>query len=735
MVVALNVLANVARMPSNFILQMLKLLLNAILRDPEDKILLNGLPTDIRTVRKWFKLNPSTTTYASCPTCYANYAPTRNPGSDVDVYPARCSTKRYPGSKPCKTRLTKWGIKGGESVRVPIKPYQMQNFRDFVGRMYCRRGIEEAIAHWKNFVDDGGDVRDINQGDCIRNLRGHDGKRFLDDDNEIRTVWSLSYDGFNPLHNKAAGKSASAGSLAMLCLSLPPSIRYRSENIFLAGIVPGPRQPTLDGLNAFLSPLVDTLDECYRQGTWYSRTIQYPEGRRSREAVVPIVADLPGSRKLSGCAGHSAMRFCSLCHLTKRDINNLDISSPAWRRVTYEEHLEAAKAWRDAPNKLQRARLYKRNGVRWSELLRLPYWDPTHHVVIDGMHNLYLGLVRHHFRAIVGTEWKDPMVDEDIQEKQSSGKAVAKGRRILNNNPTKASLQHLPITVLRALCAEYKILDRLAMDGKHMKKKYLIEALQVSNIVNESIGLNEPIIQLYVHPGPDVSIANREHETSTLDGGWDIIATDLGSPDEIPNIYKPLLLTRDLHQIQSDIASTTRPTWRTNPPKNFGSPSHGKLKADEWRACIEFDLPVSLVKLWMQNKVDPAADKSMRNVHAMTVESTMYLAMAIRWVTSHRTSAKHAERYLHYMMLYLHSIRALRPGMDLHPIHHNALHLPDFLPAFGPLHGWWMFVFERLNGTLQKINTNFHAGELEILHMKSWVEHINFKQASLKKQC
>ena len=180
-----------------------------------------------------------------------------------------------------------------------------------------------------------------------------------------------------------------------------------------------------------------------------------------------------------------------------------------------------------------------------------------HHVIIDRMHNLYLGLIRHHFCTIVGTKWKDLMVDKDIQEKQSLGKAVAKGRHILNNNLTKASLQHLPITVLHALCAEYKILDRLAMDGKHMKEKYLIEALQVSNIVNESIVLNKPIIQLYVHPGPDISITNREHETSTLDGSWDIIATDLGSPDEIPNIYKLLLLTRDLHQIQSNIASTT----------------------------------------------------------------------------------------------------------------------------------------------------------------------------------
>ena len=478
MAVVLNLFGNVARLPCNFILRMMKVALGAFLRDPNDISLLNKLPTDIRTARKRFDLDPSITTFASCPACCFAHPPMKKGGSNVDIYPARCSFKRYPGSQPCGARLTKFGVKDQEGVRVPIKPYVMQNFRAFVGGLYCRAGIEEAVVRTKELISEGEDIWDITEANSIQNLPGPDGNRFLDCKDEIRTVWSLSYDGFNPLSNKAAGKSTSVGSLAMVCLSLPPSIRYRSENIYL-NLIPGPRQPTLDALNPFLSPLVDILDACYHTGTWYSRTIQCPEGRRSREAIVPLVADLPGSRKMSGCAGHSATKFCSICYLSKEDVNNIEFST--WQHVTYAEHLEAAKTWRDALSKSKRKKLYKKNGVRWSELLWLSYWDPTRYVIIDGMHNLFLGLVRHHFREIIGTHWKEPTVEKEFEDKCISEKEINKGRRAFQASPTKAKLQRLTIPVLRALCTENDALDqvRVPLGGERVKKIQYIEALLV----------------------------------------------------------------------------------------------------------------------------------------------------------------------------------------------------------------------------------------------------------------
>jgi hypothetical protein len=166
-----------------------------------------------------------------------------------------------------------------------------------------------------------------------------------------------------------------------------------------------------------------------------------------------------------------------------------------------------------------------------------------------------------------------------------------------------------------------------------------------------------------------------------------------------------MLRKKELKRIQDDIARTIRPSWQTSLPRDFGAPSHGKPKADEWRTGIDFDLPVSIVKLWLEiyNSSSESREKDV-------IDATMFLAMAIRIGTSHQTSSEHAEKYRAYIHAYLQILLRLYPNKQLRPIHHNALHLADFLLLFGPCHGWWMFPFERLIGTLQKVNTNGRMG-------------------------
>lgn len=63
------------------------------------------------------------------------------------------------------------------------------------------------------------------------------------------------------------------------------------------------------------------------------------------------------------------------------------------------------------------------------------------------------------------------------------------------------------------------------------------------------------------------------------------------------------------------------------------------------------------------------------------------------------------------MLEYLTTLRKIDPLSNLRPNHHEALHLPDFFNLYGPMHGWWMFVYERMIGLLQNTNTNFKIGE------------------------
>ncbi|PBK84325.1 hypothetical protein ARMGADRAFT_943703, partial [Armillaria gallica] len=57
-------------------------------------------------------------------------------------------------------------------------------------------------------------------------------------------------------------------------------------------------------------------------------------------------------------------------------------------------------------------------GVYWSELLRLEYFDITRFMVVDVMHNLFLGLIKEHFEGILGIHL-DPK-ESLKKEKESS---------------------------------------------------------------------------------------------------------------------------------------------------------------------------------------------------------------------------------------------------------------------------------------------------------------------------
>jgi len=166
---------------------------------------------------------------------------------------------------------------------------------------------------------------------------------------------------------------------------------------------------------------------------------------------------------------------------------------------------------------------------------------------------------------------------------------------------------------------------------------------------------------------------------------------------------------KEVLEIQQDISATTRPRWQSGPPPLLGTAGAGKLKADQWRSCIEFDIPVSLVKLWSQTPSDDRRHK--------LLDSTMLLATTLRWATSHRTSSKHAAEYMKSIRLYLTSLRELFPDVNLLTNHHNALFIGDMLLRFGPVHGWWMFPFERVIGLLQHVNTNDKIGKIHTCYL------------------
>src|SRR6266404_3741104 len=164
-------------------------------------------------------------------------------------------------------------------------------------------------------------------------------------------LFSFNMDGFNPFQLKQSGRSATVMGLYMVCLNIPPEERCKPENMYLAGIIPGPSEPSMEAINHFLAPLVDDLLESFVNGVHYTRTWKYPSGRQTRSTLALIICDLPTSCQALGFTGPQSANFCSYCKLQLSDINNLGYGS--WVRRTCDEHRRLALQWHNASSEAQ----------------------------------------------------------------------------------------------------------------------------------------------------------------------------------------------------------------------------------------------------------------------------------------------------------------------------------------------------------------------------------------------
>lgn len=440
---------------------------------PRDIKLHANFPTDLRTARRSLHLEPDIVKYASCPTCCCLYSPTKS--GKVMEWPTECTWRSFPDSPPCGQILVKSGVVAGESVRVPIRPYEVQDFDSFVGRLLCRPGYEKLLDQGTLLSSGGAELLDIKDGSAIRDLKGPDGKPFLDGfkRSELRLVWSLSVDWFNPFHNKQAGKKTSCGSIALLLLNLPPSLRYKPENVYINAVAP--KEPTGDKVNHFLEPLIDMMECNYQHGTHFTKTYDNPhEGRSTRSMIGVEVFDLKGAKRVLGhCSPNSNHNFCSYCTLSKADIGNFDWEH--WQPRKLEDLRAAAKQWRDAPSAAVRKALYKQNGVRWSVMWKLGYFDPTRSVIVDGMHNIFEGLVQFHCREILGI---DSPTCEPAEEKAADPHQLESAIKLFAKGPTRRSLERFTIPVLKALCFTNRLTLPNVERGKQLKKAQLLDLLE-----------------------------------------------------------------------------------------------------------------------------------------------------------------------------------------------------------------------------------------------------------------
>ncbi|KAI0644124.1 hypothetical protein C8Q79DRAFT_870873, partial [Trametes meyenii] len=363
--------------------------------------------------------------------------------------------------------------------------------------------------------------------------------------------------------------------------------------------------------------------------------------------------DLPALRKTAGFAHHSSHHFCSFCPLPKDNIQNVERESWPPSR-SWSEHLSLAEAWRDAMSDADREKIFNQHGLRWSQLLRLPYWDPTRFALVDAMHNLFLGELQHHCVAIWG-----------LKTAESRG-------------------SHRRQTAMHTLEMQQSALERIVTGLRNMSHSMVASVRK--DYLEAVVKLNIGTLPVAKRFGPAPTKA--DYATALFD--WD------------PDPPGHTLFSGDvLNAIRSDISSTYLPSWMPNPPRNFGSASHGKLKADLWRTVCTVNLVITLVRLWGSTS-STAQEK-------LALKNFLHLITAVDLATRRTMSPDRAQRFDYHMLEYLRGLQYLYDAKFV-PNHHLSLHLRDCLLLFGPTWAWWAFPFERYNGLLQRLNTNNRAG-------------------------
>lgn len=410
----------------------------------DPKSVSSNVPVNVRTVIDSLNLEPQKRTYVSCPKCFEHYP--------VNQYPDKCTRKETPSSPPCGRVLYKWRTSRGVKSKVPKRLFECQDIQDWIFRFLHRQGIEELMDRPITPSPDGR-MRDIWDGKVMKEFVGPDDKPFVPaSGGEGRYSFSICMDGLNPYGNTTRGPTASVCAIYLACLNLPPSLRYKYENMCLVCVVPGPGEPSLHQINRILEPLVDELCIFWRDGVRY-RTTSQPGGRLVRIAILPLVCDLPAARQMAGTAGHSSLSFCSHCTATLDDLDNFWNQLPARNPARLAD---LATMWRDARTEAIQGTIWTLHGVRWSELRRLPYWDPIRFTALDSMHMLDLGVLRRHCMDILGMDANTddgPGATYNQLKDRPSEEKLSEARDALSSRD-KTALKKFGIGALRHLCFE-----------------------------------------------------------------------------------------------------------------------------------------------------------------------------------------------------------------------------------------------------------------------------------------
>lgn len=360
-------------------------------------------PKSLYLLRKYNKNRNTFTKYVVCKKCHFIYDfQDCIERSGVRQQAKLCCFQEFPNHPHqrmranCNNPLLKTvELRTGRKMFYPFLTYCYLGLATSIKLLFNQSNFYELLISSHKCFHPSSTLKDVSNGKIWSDFQSYNEKPFLSD--PLCLALCMNVDFFQPYKHV----NYSVGAVYLIIMNLPRKERYKRENLLLIGLLPGPQEPKHD-INTYLNPLVLELQQ-FLKGV--NVTIpQKSTQKLVKCALLCVSCDIPAGRKVCGFMGHNARLGCSRCSKEfPGSVGCMDYSGfdrEFWTARDPSDHRDTGKRWLKCTTKKDRVDLESSTGYRYSVLLELPYFDSTRMLVIDPMHNLFLGTGKHMIKAV-----------------------------------------------------------------------------------------------------------------------------------------------------------------------------------------------------------------------------------------------------------------------------------------------------------------------------------------------
>ncbi|EGG09229.1 uncharacterized protein MELLADRAFT_61408 [Melampsora larici-populina 98AG31] len=198
---------------------------------------------------------------------------------------------------------------------------------------------------------------------------------------------------------------------------------------------------------------------------------------------------------------------------------------------------------------------------------------------------------------------------------------------------------------------------------------------------------------------------------------------ELSDYEEVNQQYNNIFnKKKHLNILREVIRQAHLPSWIGRVPQTVGSSKGGKLKADEWVVLYEvMIIPAFILFFHRKGHLSCITDHEI-------VRNTLHLISILKIVRRFEVQDKDLGALKYHIKSYRHGLSELFTSLSVTPNLHMLLHIPQVVRVFGPAPYWTAWSFEATNGSLAKIPTNNHdKGSREYTILNKWTTGQNMR--------